>query len=152
MFLTLMKSECQKHSRQEQQLRDQPAASVATKSQSAVPAATRVAEAATLIAEISAISPGTRITSTNCCIHTVVPPDDEPRYARNKQRLKKYTNKSRIKLVFLYTVLWVEMPCSYPDENSISDKATVPNFGAKDALSSPTDGLSKTAVPIWQTT
>jgi len=24
-----------------------------------------------------------RIKSTNCCIHTVVPPDDGPRYARN---------------------------------------------------------------------
>jgi hypothetical protein len=24
-----------------------------------------------------------RITSTNCCIHTVVPPDDGPRYGRN---------------------------------------------------------------------
>jgi len=23
------------------------------------------------------------ITSTNCCIHKVVPPDDGPRYARN---------------------------------------------------------------------
>ena len=24
-----------------------------------------------------------RMISTNCCIHTVVPPDDGPRYARN---------------------------------------------------------------------
>jgi len=24
-----------------------------------------------------------RIISTNCCTHTVVPPDDRPRYARN---------------------------------------------------------------------
>ena len=24
-----------------------------------------------------------RIISTNCCIHTVVPPDDGPRYTRN---------------------------------------------------------------------
>jgi len=24
-----------------------------------------------------------RIISTNCCTHTVVPPDDGPRYARN---------------------------------------------------------------------
>jgi hypothetical protein len=24
-----------------------------------------------------------RITITNCCIHTVVPPDDGPRYVRN---------------------------------------------------------------------
>ena len=24
-----------------------------------------------------------RIIRTNCCIHTVVPPDDGPRYARN---------------------------------------------------------------------
>jgi len=45
-----------------------------------------------------------RITSTNCCIHTVVPPDDRPRYARNMHRLTKYTkNKLCIKLVFLYT-------------------------------------------------
>jgi hypothetical protein len=37
-------------------------------------------------------------------IHKVVPPDDGPRYARNMQRLKKYTkNKLRIKLVFFYT-------------------------------------------------
>jgi hypothetical protein len=28
-----------------------------------------------------------RIVSTNCCIHTVIPPDDEPRYARNMYRL-----------------------------------------------------------------
>jgi hypothetical protein len=47
-----------------------------------------------------------RIISTNCCIHTVVPPDDGPRYARNMQRLTKYTkNKLCIKLVFLYTVI-----------------------------------------------
>ena len=46
-----------------------------------------------------------RIISTNCCIHTVVPPDDGPRYARNMQRLTKYTkNKLCIKLVFLYTI------------------------------------------------
>ena len=36
-----------------------------------------------------------RIISTNCCIHTVVPPDDGPRNARNKLC---------IKFVFLYTV------------------------------------------------
>jgi len=24
-----------------------------------------------------------RIISTKCCIHTVIPPDDEPRYVRN---------------------------------------------------------------------
>ena len=42
-----------------------------------------------------------RIVSTNCCIHTVVPPDDGPRYARNMYMLTKYTkNKLRIKLVF----------------------------------------------------
>jgi len=28
---------------------------------------------------------------TNCCIHTVVPPDDGHRYARNMYRFKKYT-------------------------------------------------------------
>ena len=32
-----------------------------------------------------------RIISTNCCIHTVVPPDDGPRYARNLYSLTKYT-------------------------------------------------------------
>ena len=31
------------------------------------------------------------ITSTNCSIHTVVPPDDGPRYARNMEKLTKYT-------------------------------------------------------------
>jgi hypothetical protein len=46
-----------------------------------------------------------RIIITNCCIHTVVPPDDGPRYARNVYRLTKYTkNKLCIKLVFLYTM------------------------------------------------
>ena len=39
------------------------------------------------------------------CIHTVVPPDDGPRYAQNMQRLTKYTkNKLCIKLVFPYTI------------------------------------------------
>jgi len=47
-----------------------------------------------------------RIISTNCCIHTVVLLDDGPRYARNMQRLTKYTkNKLCIKLVFLYTII-----------------------------------------------
>jgi hypothetical protein len=47
-----------------------------------------------------------RIISTICCIHTVVPPDDGPRYARNMYRWTKYTkNKLCIKLVFLYTVI-----------------------------------------------
>jgi hypothetical protein len=46
-----------------------------------------------------------RIISTNCCIHTVVPPDDGPRYARNMKGLAKYTkNKLCIKLVFHYTI------------------------------------------------
>ena len=45
-----------------------------------------------------------RIISTNC-IHTVVPPDDGSRYARNMQRLTKYTeNKLCIKQVFLYAI------------------------------------------------
>jgi len=36
----------------------------------------------------------------------VVPPDDEPRYARNMYRLTKYTkNKVCIKLVLLYTII-----------------------------------------------
>ena len=43
-----------------------------------------------------------------CCVHTVVPPDDGPGYARNMQRLTKYTkNKLCIKLVFLYTMGYV---------------------------------------------
>ena len=47
-----------------------------------------------------------RIISTKCCIHTVVPPDDGPRYARNLQILTKYTeNKLCIELVFLYSIL-----------------------------------------------
>jgi len=46
-----------------------------------------------------------RIISTNCCIHTVVPPDGGFGYARNMYRLMKYTkNKLCIKLVFLYTM------------------------------------------------
>ena len=46
-----------------------------------------------------------RIICTNCCIHTVVHPDDGPRYARNMYRLTKYTkNKLCIKLFFLYTI------------------------------------------------
>jgi len=45
-------------------------------------------------------------TSTNCCIHTVVPPDDWPRYARNMSRLTKYIkNNLCINLVFLYTTI-----------------------------------------------
>jgi hypothetical protein len=47
-----------------------------------------------------------RTVSTTCCIHTVVPPDDGPRYARNMWRLTNYTeNKLCIKLVFLYTFI-----------------------------------------------
>ena len=43
-----------------------------------------------------------RIISTNCCIHTVVPPDDGLRYSRNVQRLTKYAkNKLFNKLGFL---------------------------------------------------
>ena len=46
-----------------------------------------------------------RIRITNC-IHTVVPPDDGPRYARNMYRLAKCAkNNLRIKLVFLYTII-----------------------------------------------
>jgi hypothetical protein len=46
-----------------------------------------------------------RIISTSCCINTVVPHDDGPRYTRNMQRLTKYTkNKLCMKLVFLYTI------------------------------------------------
>ena len=47
-----------------------------------------------------------RIININCCIHMVVPPDDGPRYARNMQRLTKYTkNKLCIELVFLCTII-----------------------------------------------
>jgi hypothetical protein len=47
-----------------------------------------------------------RIISTECRTHTVVSPDDGPRYARKTYRLTKYTkNKLCIKLVFLYTAL-----------------------------------------------
>jgi hypothetical protein len=46
-----------------------------------------------------------QLESTNCCIRTVLPPDGGPRYARNMQRLEKYTkNKLCIKLVSLYTL------------------------------------------------
>ena len=52
-----------------------------------------------------------RIISTNCCIRTVVTPDDGPRYARNILRLTKYTgNKLCIKLVFSLHVC-IEMYC-----------------------------------------
>ena len=45
-----------------------------------------------------------RIINTNCCKHTVVPPYDGPRYARNMYRLRKYNkNKLCIELCFLYT-------------------------------------------------
>jgi hypothetical protein len=47
-----------------------------------------------------------RIVSTDCCIYTVVPPDDGFRYAWNMYRLTKHTkNKLCIKLVFLYTII-----------------------------------------------
>jgi hypothetical protein len=46
------------------------------------------------------------IISTNCYIHTVVLPDEEPRYARNMYMLTKYTkNKLCIKLVFFNTII-----------------------------------------------
>ena len=49
-----------------------------------------------------------RIMSTNCCINTVVPPDDGPRYARNMYRLMKYAkDKFCIKLVFIYPIFRV---------------------------------------------
>jgi len=35
-----------------------------------------------------------RIVSTKCCIHTVLPPDDGPIYARNMNRLTKYTKQT----------------------------------------------------------
>jgi len=47
-----------------------------------------------------------RIISASCFIHTVVTPDDGPRYARNMYRLTKYIkNKLCIKLVLLYTII-----------------------------------------------
>ena len=51
-----------------------------------------------------------KIISTNCYVHTVVPPDDGPIYARNMYRVTKYTNyKLCAKLVFftrLYRDAW----------------------------------------------
>ena len=42
-----------------------------------------------------------RIININSCIHSVVPPDDGPTYARNVQRLTKYTkNKLCIQVGF----------------------------------------------------
>ena len=57
-----------------------------------------------------------RIISTSCCIHTVVPPDDGPRYTWNMYRLTKYTkNKLCISWFSLHecmavfcTLLWNE--------------------------------------------
>ena len=47
-----------------------------------------------------------RIISTNCCKHTVVSPDDGPRYAWNMQRLTRFTeNKLCMKVVLLYTII-----------------------------------------------
>jgi len=44
--------------------------------------------------------------SIKCCIHTVVPPDDGPRYVLNIERLTKYTNnKLCIELVFLHMII-----------------------------------------------
>jgi len=64
-----------------------------------------------------------RIISTNCCIHTVVPPDDGPRYARNMWRLTKYAkNKLCIKLAFLLT-LFVPM-CSILKQSTIVFRLT----------------------------
>jgi hypothetical protein len=53
------------------------------------------------------------IISAKCCIHTFVPPDDGPRYARNMYRLTKCTeNKLCIKLGFHYTFKWGFYPSS----------------------------------------
>ena len=63
-----------------------------------------------------------RITSTNCCIHTVVPPDDGPRYARNMYRLTKYTkNKLCFKLVFLYTSVTSPLYIYCPGKSILRD-------------------------------
>jgi len=49
------------------------------------------------------------IISTNCFIHTVVPPDDGTRYARNMYRMtKNTTNMLCIKLIFLYTIIFFD--------------------------------------------
>jgi hypothetical protein len=45
-----------------------------------------------------------RIKSTNCCIHTAVPPDDGPGCTRNMNRLTKYAKN---KLHFLCTCLYL---------------------------------------------
>ena len=65
-----------------------------------------------------------RIISTNCCIHTVVPPDDGPRYARNMKKLTKYTkNKMCIKLGFLYTrVPYTQTPLTFSKTPSYHNK------------------------------
>jgi len=50
-----------------------------------------------------------RTISTNCCIHTVVPPDDGPRYARNRG----WRNILRISCVSSWCFLtwWHKMMC-----------------------------------------
>jgi hypothetical protein len=48
------------------------------------------------------------IICTNCCIHTVVPPDDGHSYTRNMHRLTKLTkNNLCFKLVLLYTKICI---------------------------------------------
>ena len=68
-----------------------------------------------------------RIISTNCSIHTVVPPDEWPRYARNVQRLMKFSeNKLCIKLVFYLHEIWyrvsnrsLQISQSYARKNTV---------------------------------
>ena len=50
-----------------------------------------------------------RIISTNCCIRTVLPPDDGPRCARNMWRLTKYTKLLVVHQVGFYLRAYIEM-------------------------------------------
>ena len=46
------------------------------------------------------------ITSTKCCIHTVVPADNGLRYARNMYRLTKYTKNKCVSSWFFFAQLY----------------------------------------------
>ena len=50
-----------------------------------------------------------RIISTTCCIHTVVPPDGGPRYARNMYRLTKYANQESRQSSKVPTVVYIRL-------------------------------------------
>ena len=53
-----------------------------------------------------------RTVSTSCCIHTVVPPDDGPRYARNMYRLRKYT-KNKLCNMLVFFIPLEESSCKF---------------------------------------